>query len=450
MSNSLYNFRSTPALAILLALFLVPQVLFGQGSGSVKGRIFDKKTGESLPGANVIVVNTSLGASTNLDGRFEIRGVPAGRQTFKASYIGYVSSAVDRTVLADSAVEFDFGLTAQALTGEEVLVTAQAQGQNAAINQQLSSNTISNIVSAARIKELPDVNAAESIGRLPGIAINRSNGEASTVVIRGLSAKYNAITVNGVALPATGGDDRSVDLSLISSNILDGIEVKKANTPDMEASALGGTVDLKLREAPAEGQFNASAQVGYNELQDYYGNYGFTGNWSNRFLDGDLGVIASFNADRYNRAADKFQGNYGTRRINDVVSAGIQNVLLRDESVMRKRTGGSLLADYAIPLGKVTANGFYNQLGSDYTYRINQPDREHGSHYYNYEQDKNTTEIFTAMLGVKQDLDLFKYDLSLSRTGAYTDDPDRRTWGFAQENGAFPNAPYDTPPFNLT
>ena len=449
MPNSLYHFRSRPALAILVAFFLVPQCLFGQGSGSIKGRVFDKKTGDPLPGANVIVLSTSLGAATNLEGRFDIRNVPTGKMTFKASYIGYVSSTMERTVRADTTVEFDFGLTAQAVTGEEVLVTAQAQGQNAAINQQLSSNTISNIVSAARIKELPDVNAAESIGRLPGIAINRSNGEASTVVIRGLSAKYNAITVNGVALPATGGDDRSVDLSLISSNILDGIEVKKANTPDMEASALGGTVDLKLREAPMESQFNASAQMGYNQLQDYYGNYAFTGNWSSRFLDGDLGVIASLNADRYNRAADKFQGTYGIRRVNDVVSSGIQSVQLRDESVTRKRTGGSLLADYAIPLGKVTANGFYNQLGSDYTNRINQPDREHGSHYYNYEKDKNTTEIFTAMLGVKQDLDLFKYDFSLSRTGAYTDDPNLRTWGFAQENGAFPNAPYDTPPFNL-
>ncbi len=133
-----------------------------------------------------------------------------------------------------------------------------------------------------------------------------------------------------VALPATGGDDRSVDLSLISSNILDGIEVKKANTPDMDASALGGTVDLKLREAPDEPQVSASAQSGYNQLQKYYGNYAFTANGSDRFFDGDLGVIASFNAD-CSRAADKFQGSYGTRRVNDVVSVGIQNVQLRDE-----------------------------------------------------------------------------------------------------------------------
>lgn len=68
-------------------------------------------------------------------------------------------------------------------------------------------------------------------------------------------------------LPATGKDDRSVDLSLVSSSMLDGIEVKKANTPDMDADALGGTVDLRLKEADKEFSINATAQWGYNKLQ---------------------------------------------------------------------------------------------------------------------------------------------------------------------------------------
>jgi TonB-dependent receptor len=449
MSVSLCHDRRNVACTLAALMFLLLQSSFAASSGTIKGRVLDRESGDPLPGANVVVQNTSIGISTDLEGKFTLRSVPEGKQTLKISYIGYVGTTREVTVAADATIEQEFRLVPQALTGETVVVTAQASGQNAAINQQLASNTIANVVSSARIKALPEVNAAESIGRLPGVAINRSNGEASTVVIRGLSAKYNTVTVNGVALPATGGDDRSVDLSLISSNILDGIEVKKANTPDMEASALGGTVDLKLREAPDETQLSALAQMGYNRLQDYYGNYGFMANGSHRFFDGDLGVIASFNADRYNRAADKFQGTYIKRTINNVVSTGIQDVQLRDESVMRKRTGGSLLLDYRIPSGKVTANGFYNQLGTDLTYRTNRPDREHGSHYYDYQQNKYTTDIFTGMLGVKQDFDLIKYDFSLSRSGTYTDNPNDRRWGFAQENNAFPNAPIDTNPFDL-
>ncbi|HTR99775.1 MAG TPA: carboxypeptidase-like regulatory domain-containing protein, partial [Bacteroidota bacterium] len=401
--------RTAGRIASVLLLILL-HVAHAGAAGTLRGRVTDRSTGDPLPGANVIVANTSIGASTGLDGEYVIRGVPAGPQTVRVAYVGYATFAAAIQVDADSTAVMDVRLTAEAIQGETVVVTAQALGQNEAINQQLSSNTITNIVSSARIKELPDVNAAESIGRLPGVAINRSNGEASTVVIRGLSAKYNLITVNGVQLPATGGDDRSVDLSLISSNILDGIEVKKANTADMEASALGGTVDLKLREAPAEPALNLSAQAGYNNLQNYYGNYAFTGNWSRRYLDGDLGVILSFNADKYNRAADKFQGTYLTTRVHDVVNVGISNVQLRDENVTRKRTGGSLLLDYDIPLGKVTANGFLNQMEPDATYRINQPDREHGSHYYNYEENRSKSNLFTAALGLRQDFDLFKYD----------------------------------------
>ena len=78
-----------------------------------------------------------------------------------------------------------------AIEGEIAIVTAQAFGQRAAINQQLASNSVVNIVSAEKIEELPDATAAEAIGRLPGVSLKRSSGEANKVVIRGLSPKYN-------------------------------------------------------------------------------------------------------------------------------------------------------------------------------------------------------------------------------------------------------------------
>ena len=116
----------------------------------------------------------------------------------------------------------DASLAPEALLGQEVVVTAQLRGQRAAINQQLTSNRIVNVVSKDRIQELPDNNAAESISRLPGISIERDAGEGSKVVIRGLAPTYNAITVNGQKIPATDPQNRSVDLSMISSDILCG------------------------------------------------------------------------------------------------------------------------------------------------------------------------------------------------------------------------------------
>jgi len=252
--------------SFLIGVIFSLQFLMAQGSGSIKGTVADAQTGEFLPASNIIIKGTSIGCVADLDGHYFLRNITAGAVTIKVSYLGYTTILRDVTVLENKEIEVNFKLSATSLQGETVVVTAQARGQEAAINQQITSNTISNIVSSDRIKELPDVNAAESIGRLPGISIDRNNGEATGVAIRGLDPKYNTVTVNGVLLPATSSDNRSVDLSLVSSNLLDGIEVKKANTPDMDADALGGTIDLRLKEAPEEFQSNLSVQGGYNQL----------------------------------------------------------------------------------------------------------------------------------------------------------------------------------------
>lgn len=457
MSISISRYRSKLAVAFFSFLFLTLQSSFAAGSGSVKGRIVDRDNGDPLPGANVVVQNTSIGLSADLDGKFILRNVPEGKQTLKVSYIGYVSVTREVTVPEDGTLEEDFRLVAQAIAGETIVVTAQAFGQSAAINQQLSSNTISNVVSAARIKEIPDVNAAESIGRLPGVAINRSGGEANTVTIRGLEPKYSLVTVNGVRLPSSGddrnsslltsvlgnqanpdgyrfgGNDRGVDLSLISSNTLEGIELKKAVTPDMDADVLGGTIDLKLKEAPPQFQFSLSGQGGYNKLQKYYGNYNFSANLSDRLLDGDLGIIVSGNIDNYDRSADKFSGSYSSQGFTN--ASTITGMTLREEKVTRERAGGNLLVDFVIPDGKLNANIFYDRMKSKATYRINNFNITDKRHYYDLEDRHGTTATFTGSVGVKQDYDWIRFDAGVSRTGSENDSPDERGYHFSQETG---------------
>ena len=195
--------------------FLIPDLVWAQ-SGTLVGTVTDSQSGEPLPGASVQIIGTSLGTATNLEGRYSINAIQAGQQKVRISYIGYqtleVVVQIERSQTTTLNAELEFGV----IEGEEIIVTAQAAGQVAAINQQLTSNTITNVVSAERIQELPDQNAAESVGRLPGISIERDAGEGQKVIIRGLSPKFNAITVNGERIPSTDGDDRSVDLSMIS------------------------------------------------------------------------------------------------------------------------------------------------------------------------------------------------------------------------------------------
>jgi TonB-dependent receptor len=404
--------------------------------------VVDRNTGESLIGANVVIEGTSVGAATDENGLYIIPNAPAGSYTLVASYVGYAAQSKEVQVADGETMEVDFEIVWVGIEGEDIVITAQALGQTRAINQQLRSNTITNVVSAASIQELPDVNAAESVGRLPGVSIKRSGGEASKVAIRGLSPKYNTVTVNGVRIPSTSGDDRSVDLSLISSNALDGIEVMKAITPDRDADAIGGSIDLKLRDAPDETMVDLLAQVGYNQLRDDFGNYKLVGTVGQRFFNNKLGVIATANLDEFNRSADQFNGDYRQSTIagTDESSIIISGVTVNENALTRGRAGASLVLDYKIAGGKIMGNGFYNRRTFDQLRRSNVMLPDANRLRYETTMGDGSTSIFTGTLGIEQNLRRFAYDVSVSRTASRSDNRSD-FWQFNQEANGFTTAP---------
>jgi len=286
-----------------------------------------------------------------------IRNVPVGPQTLLVTYVGYKSTSFGITLKEGEQLQQDVYMEPTTLTGETVTITAQAQGQLQAINQQLSSNTITNVVSADRIRDIPDANAAESIARLPGISLIRSGGEGQKVTIRGMSPQYNIMMVSGVRMQSTDRDNRSVDLNMIDPNILAGIEVKKALTADMDADAVGGTIDLKIGKAKEEFHASFSLQGGYGSLAKTYGNYRINGSASERFLDGKLGVQASASLDKYNRSSDRMSAGYFTNAQSEIqgglLKMYLNNVDINDNVTDRKRYGGSLVLDYRLPFGSL-------------------------------------------------------------------------------------------------
>ena len=200
-------------------IFLITSTLAFSQAVTVKGLVKDSGNKKPLVGANVYITGTGMGTSTSDEGRYNIANVSPGTYTLKASYIGYESEEMEITVTAGEELEQDFELNYVTIEGKTVEVTAQARGQMDAINKQLKAKSIKNIISSDRIQELPDANAAEAVARVPGVSIRREGGEGNKVVIRGLSPKYNKITVNGTNLASTDADDRSTDLSMISQCI---------------------------------------------------------------------------------------------------------------------------------------------------------------------------------------------------------------------------------------
>jgi len=435
-----------PGTFFLLVLFTVALqgLTFAQDNGTIEGTIIEAGTNEPLFGANAMVVGTVRGASTDLNGRFVIRGVEAGTQTIRISYLGYKTTEKIIEVKSGEITEVSVVLEWGGVVGEEITVTVQAQGQISAINEQRASNTISNIVSGDRIKELPDVSAAESIGRLPGISVQRSGGEANKIVVRGLSPKYNNVTVNGVKMPSTDTNNRSVDLSLVSSNMLDGIEVTKALTPDQDADAHGGTVNLRLRNAPENISTDISMQGGYTALQEAYGNYKFAGSVSNRFLDNKLGIILNLNTDRYDRSADNFNGSYGDKLVDDERIPIPTGLNLNENALDRSRLGGSVVLDYKIANGSIVYNTIYNQLTNDGFTRGNNMNYGGRIHTYSLNDNFNETFVWANGLRLEQDFGWIEYDAGVSLTSSASESPEDFYWEFREESAAFQTTEEDT------
>jgi len=335
----------------------------------MKGLVTDEATNEPLMGANIFLKGTGFGAASDFDGNYRISSIPAGSYIVKVSYIGYIVHEENITITKDRTVEINFNLKLATIEGEEVLVTAQAEAQMAAINTQLTARTIKNVVSAKQIQEIPDANAAEAVGRLPGVSLQRQGGEGQKVIIRGMSPKFNKIEISGVQMASTDNTDRSTDISMISPYMLDGIEVSKAAMPDKEADVFGGSVNFILKEAPEKFSFDALAQGSYNGLDNSFGDYKFMISGSNRFFDNKLGIFGQVDIEKRNRSAFELNVNYDNfikledrTAPYDSIDGYIPSLSLKDVGREINRFGGTVILDYKLPDGKIKFYTFLSRI----------------------------------------------------------------------------------------
>ncbi len=345
-------------------LLLFSSLSFSQNT--LKGIVADSLSQDALVGATVVLVGTSLGSACNIEGEYKISNIPDGTYRIKVSYIGYKAKFQEITLKNKQAVELFFQLTTEVIEGKTIIVSAQAFGQAAAINQQISSNTIVNVISEQKIKELPDANAAESIGRLPGVSILRSGGEANKVILRGLSDRYTTVTIDGIKIASTDASSRGLDLSTISQSSLAGIELFKALTPDKDADAIAGSINLVTKKAPLKREIEVVAKGGYNKLMSSAEQYDFSFKYGERFLDELLGVQVHGNLENKIRSSERINLDYD-QTINNQTDYEINNFTLQFTDEIRKRNGFGILLDYITPdEGIIKFNNVFNSTKRDF------------------------------------------------------------------------------------
>lgn len=190
---------------------------------------------------------------------------------------------------------------------EEIVVTGFRASLANALNIKRRENGVVDAISAEDIADFPDLNLAESLQRIPGVAITRRSGEGRQISVRGLGSDYTRVRVNGMEAIATssgtsnsGGTNRGrgFDFNIFSSDLFSNLIVRKTASAEVDEGSLGATVDLNASKPfDASGpRLVLSAQGSYNELAAEV-TPGVSFLASNRFLDGKLGVLVSASYD---------------------------------------------------------------------------------------------------------------------------------------------------------
>jgi TonB-dependent receptor len=278
------------------------------------------------------------------------------------TFVGLADQTIAVSVESNRTAKLDVTMQIGTFTGE-VTVTGDPilAGQAQALSEQKVAPNIVNVVSSEQIEFFPDTNAAEATQRVPGLFIERDQGEGRYVQIRGTSAYLNRTQIDGEVIPAPEGDLRQVALDVIPADVLETMRVSKALTPDQDADAIGGIVNLEFKDAPARQVLNATLGGYYGDLRDGDGIQAGV-SWGNRFADDAFGVLLSASYTDITRNTENFEAE-------DYEDGVPEEFQTRDYNVNRERLGVVAAFDWrATDSSTYRIKGIYNEF-ADQEYR---------------------------------------------------------------------------------
>ncbi|MEQ3515133.1 TonB-dependent receptor [Pseudoalteromonas sp. BZB3] len=377
------------AAAILLAQSAHSFASNGKLVGSVKD------LNSHLSGAMITVKGQKATAVTDYRGRFELPNVKSGEYTLVVSYMGYDSAEVKVKVLDSEITLLDpITLNSQQQIEEVVSVGQIFRGEMAAANNQKNASNIISVIAADGIGKLPDRNAAEAVQRIPGVSIERDQGEGRFVAVRGLPSQWSSASINGNRLPTAEEEttSRATAFDFFPSELIEFVEVSKAITPDMEGDAIGGSVNFITKKSADDFVFKTNFGLGQNELAEGT-NYSANVVYGDRLLDDKLGFIVNATAWKRDWATD----NYEPRRRGEGENFGIYRLELRDYTGTRETYGLNGSIEYDLESGSISASALYGTLVDDET---------HYKHRLRFDKDRVElqhirNELITEMNGLE-------------------------------------------------
>jgi TonB-dependent receptor len=218
--------------------------------GSISGTLKDP-AGAALSGARIELQPGARAVSSDTQGSFLLPNVAPGAYTLKISYVGFETMTKSIVVIAGQSLTVEKTLMLGS-SNQQVVVSAIVEGDAAAINEQRVSENILDVQTDAQIASLPNANIADALGRMPGVTLQRNEGEGQYVQIRGTEPRLSNTTIDGVIVPGPDPQVRQVDLDTIPADLVGSVAINKTLSANQDGDAIGGSVDLRIKQATSD------------------------------------------------------------------------------------------------------------------------------------------------------------------------------------------------------
>jgi TonB-dependent receptor len=255
------------------AIFLaVAPPAAAQQTGAIAGVVVDGGNGETLPGANVSIKETTVGTATDLNGRYKIKELEAGTYDVVFSFVGFQRKTITGVeVTAGATTTLDVTLQPESRQLDEVVVSAEVAKDSEAglLKSRQKAAAVSDAISAELMNQSGASSAADAMKKVTGVSVT----DGQYVQVRGLGGRYTSAQLNGLAIPTASDEKNAVQFDLFSSNLLDNITTNKTFTPDQPGNFAGGLINLNTESYPSDLRVKVSSSVSVNTETHFHDDF---------------------------------------------------------------------------------------------------------------------------------------------------------------------------------
>jgi len=331
--------------------FITP---FTTNAATIKGVIIDSYSKSTIPGAVVMIDNSKFNALSDGNGNYIITNLSVGNYVLTATCLGYEKSYAQKIIIKSvrDTITYNIYLKPSVMAIDEVQVNGHSNKgtELSARSSEKNADNVINVVSSRTIELSPDLTVANVVQRMSGVTVERgSSGEGEYAILRGMDKRFNYTLVNGVKIPSPNPKYRYVPLNIFPASLVDRIEVTKALTPDMEGDAVGGVINMVMKDAPDHWSIIVNASGGYNQI------------FADRYFEGfNSGIISKKSP----------YETYGYKYVATQKDFPTENLLIKKQATLPNFDGGLSIGNrfFNKKLGVILALSYSNSFkGSNST-----------------------------------------------------------------------------------